>query len=197
MNYKTKAVIQTSSGSLEPMSPGLFIERCIGKVVHSPVNRHFDDEVRITCVQMDSMQDEEGLKFRQKHLRMKEIFDVELLTDALEHRQFRDAAITHFGIQELHKFASKLKNSIPYIYGDLHIQDIEDLAIEFMKECGSDGQLLWMKNSVIIVDPTDFQLHLGEVYKSNKKSRMMCGALFCHRPARVVKASFEGRVRLV
>jgi hypothetical protein len=194
---KTKAVIMTPSGPIEPISPGLFVEREIGRVIHRPVDQAFDDQLYITCVEMGAMQDEDSLKFRQQRLPMKEIFDVDLLTNSPEHRQFREAAITHFGIQELHKFASKLKNSVPEINGDLHIQDIEDLSIEFMKECGSDGQLIWMKNSVIVVDPTDFQLHLGEVYKAHRKSTMMCGALFCSRPARVIKASYSGRVRLV
>lgn len=192
---KTEMVINTSSGVIKPRGPGQFIER-IGRVIHKPVRHGFDDQVPIDLIEMGSMLDEDSLKFRKKVLKMKEIFDVELLTEAPEHRQHRDAAITHFGIQELQKFAKGLKPSIREINGDLGMQEIDDLAIEFMKESGSDGTLVFLKNSIIICNEEDFSIHLGEVDKVHKRSRMMCGVLFCNRPYRVAKATYTGKVVL-
>ena len=188
-------IINTSSGRITPRGPGQFIER-IARVIHKPVRNGFDDQVSIDLIEMGSMLDEDNLKFRKKVLKMKEIFDVELLTDTPEHRQYRDAAITHFGIQELQKFAKGLKPSIREINGDLGMQEIDDLAIEFMKESGSEGTLVFLKNSVIICSEEDFAIHLGEVHKTHKNSRIMCGVLFCSRPFRVVKVDFTGQVRL-
>jgi len=192
---KTELVIHTSSGGINPRGPGQFVER-IARTLHKPVKHSFDDQVPIDLIEMGSMLDEDNLKFRKKVLKMKEIFDVELLTEAPEHRQYRNAAITHFCIQELQKFSKALKPSIREISGDLGMQEIDDLALEFMKESGSDGTLVFLKNSVIICNEEDFSIQLGEVHKTHKNSRMMCGALFCSRPFRVVKAVYTGKVSL-
>lgn len=192
---KTEMVIHTSSGVIKPRGPGQFIER-IGRAIHKPVKHSFDDQVPIDLIEMGSMMDEDSLKFRKKILKMKEIYDVELLTEAPEHRQYRDAAVTHFGIQELQKFVKDMKPTIKEINGDIGMQEIDDLAIEFMKESGSDGELVFMKNSIIICTSEDFSIQLGEVHKTHKNSRMMCGVLFCSRPHRVVKATYTGKVSL-
>jgi hypothetical protein len=195
-NGATKIVIRTSAGTLKPKGPGQFIES-VARKIERPVHTNFDDQVPIDLIEMGSMLDEDSLKFRKKNLKLKEIFDVELLTDTSEHRPYRDAAITHFGIQELQKFAKGLKPTIKEVEGNLGMQEIEDLSIEFMKETGSDGSLVFLKNSIIICTEEDFTLHLAEVHKAHKRSRMMCGTLFCSRPHRVVKAYYTGRVVLL
>ena len=199
MIEKTKLMITTVSGNLDPLGPVQFIEKYVRRNIGVYREVSTDDVVVFDGIETGSFNtdDEMPIQFRKKQLKLKEIFDTDLLTEAAEHRQYRDTAITHFGIQELQRFNKKLKPAIREIEGDLTLDHIHDLAIKYLEECGGDdGKLIWMKNSVLIASPEDFTLELAQVYKRHKQSRMMCGTLFCSRPSRVVKAYYTGRVSL-
>lgn len=192
----TGLTIATCIGNVRPIDPGIFIQKYVKQKGHATIQAYSDEDIKLSLVEMGSMTDEESLKFRQKQLKLKEIFDIELIPNNVQNQSFREAAVVHFGVRELNKFAKSLKNSIPEINGDLTCQDINDLSMEFMREGGSEGYLIWLKKSVIMVEVDDFSLHLMDVYKTHKKSHMRCGLLFCERPFRVVKATFTGNVRL-
>ena len=190
----TKLVINTASGPITPISPGKFIES-VRHNKHARVETSLDDIIYYTGVEAGSFDDiESPMKFRQKRLKFKEVYDADLMAPE-ENQPYRAMAITHFGIQELHKFEKKMKNTFQ-TDGDMTVDLIHDLSLEFMKEMGSDGQLILMKNSVMIVSIDDFSMEMVEVFKKHKKTKMMCGALFCSRPFRVKKATFGGRLVL-
>lgn len=196
MIQASRLVIYAPSGPITPVSPGKFIEG-VGKVKHALIEAATDDTQFFTGVEVGAFSDDTSpLKFRQCRLKLKEIYDVELLSSReVENRPYIDMAVTHFGMTELNKFSKKIKPFMK-IEGDMTVDLIHDLAIEFMKEMGSDAKLILLKNSVLIATEEDFTLQLAEVYKQHKKSRMMCGALFCSRPHRVVKADFTGKLVL-
>lgn len=193
---QTRTQIITPSGSIVPIGPGQFIEKYVPRINHPRIiTGYADDGANLDLTETGSFTDEDCLRFHKRTVKMKEIYDSELLHSAPENRAYINMALTHFGLQELQKIAKGKKDSIKPIDGDMTIQDIEDLALEFMKENGSDGHLILLKNIVLIAEASDFELHLGEVYKTYKRSNMMCGALFCPRPHKVVKATFTGRIR--
>lgn len=195
MIQATKLVINTASGPITPISPGKFIE-AVRRNKHSRIETSLDDVSYYTGIEAGSFDDMESpLKFTQKRLKFKEIYDADLLSAVEENRPYAEMAVTHFGITELHKLSKKLKDTFK-TDGDMTVDLIQDLSLEFMKEMGSDGHLILMKNSVLIVSVDDFTVEMVEIFKKHKNTRMMCGALFCSRPFRVKKATFGGRLIL-
>lgn len=186
-----KLKLYLAGGEFNIKTVGVFAED-IRKVIHAAVRTDFDDDG--ICLDLIETGDfkEESLTFTRKRVEVKSIYDSELFSH--DQQSYKDMAITHFTMNNLQKMLFKQKTKVA-VNGDVGLNELQDASIKWAEQNGKDGTLLILdRNTVLLVDPDDFELHMIEVIKRGRPT--ICGAVFCSKPHKVIRIGFTGKLVL-